>query len=115
MTEAEEYMAFTKGDELAIIQILETCNCSEKTIIKIQDRLHLMQKHSCMYGQVMASIGKAPVKEKEQYLKLLSKYEKAIETNKALKIKCKELTESNKKLSKMVAFYDKTKGREKRA
>ena len=112
MTEAEEYMSFTKGDELAILQILETCNCSDNIICKIQDRLHYMQKHSCMYGQTMASIGRAPVKEKEQYLNLLSKYEKAVEINKALKNKLKELMDQNKRLSKTIAFYDKTKGRE---
>ena len=101
MSTASELMSFVKGDELNILNILEDQNVAQRIIKRVQKKLHDMQAHSCMYGQVMTQKGISTNEEKERYIQLLNKNEEIISKNQL------------EKKQKIIDYYDNIIGKEK--
>lgn len=113
MSTASELMSFVKGDELNILNILEDQNVAQRIIKRIQKKLHDMQAHSCMYGQVMTQKGIPTNKEKERYIQLLNKNEEIISKNQLLKDDIRELKKQLEKKQRIIDYYDNIIGKEK--
>ena len=77
MSTASELMSFVKGDELNILNILEDQNVAQRIIKRVQKKLHDMQAHSCMYGQVMTQKGISTNEEKKDTYNYLTKMKKS--------------------------------------
>lgn len=73
ITQTEKLASHVLGDEMAILQLLEAQNHSQLFIEKIQNRLHTMQKHACLYGCEKTKSGDLLVGEKKRYIELIKK------------------------------------------